>query len=54
MSTKLSRRGLIASGAFALAGCTARRDQSGLVRNAQSPVVSVIRQAGYTQDIYET
>jgi uncharacterized protein (DUF362 family) len=39
---------------MALAGCTATKPPSGTVRHAGAPVVSIVRQPGYTQDIYET
>jgi len=48
MSPRLTRRGVIAAGGVALAGCT------GAKRPAEAPVVSIVRQPGYTQDIYET
>jgi uncharacterized protein (DUF362 family) len=54
MSTRLTRRGVIAAGAVALAGCAGAKRPAGSVRRAEAPVVSIMRQPGYTQDIYET
>jgi uncharacterized protein (DUF362 family) len=48
MSIPLTRRAVIAAGAAALAGCTSS------ARHTEAPVVSIVRQPGYTQDIYET
>jgi uncharacterized protein (DUF362 family) len=54
VSTRLTRRSVLAAGAVALAGCAGTKRSGGSARQAQAPVVSVVRQAGYTQDIYET
>jgi uncharacterized protein (DUF362 family) len=48
MTTPLTRRAVIAAGAVALAGC------AGSARHGEAPVVSIVSQRGYTQDIYET
>jgi uncharacterized protein (DUF362 family) len=54
MRTPLTRRGMIAAGAVALTGCAETRTSRALARHAEAPVVSIIRQPAYTQDIYET
>jgi hypothetical protein len=54
MTTRLTRRAVIAAGAVALAGCAGARKSPGTTRHSGTPTVSVIRQPGYTQDIYET
>ena len=48
----MTRRSVLAAGTVALAGCT--RSSLERARHDEAPVVSVVRQAGYTQDIYET
>jgi uncharacterized protein (DUF362 family) len=50
MSTRPTRRAVLAAGAVALAGCATHAK----IRQAAASVVSIIRQLGYTQDIYET
>jgi uncharacterized protein (DUF362 family) len=51
----MTRRSLVAGGAVALAGCAVDVRRSGAsAGRVEAPLVSVIRQAGYTQDIYET
>ena len=52
MKAQLTRRSFVAGGALALGGCAVDVKRSG--RLAKMPVVSVVRQAGYTQDVYET
>ncbi len=54
MSTRLTRRTVIAAGAVALAGCARTKRPGGSFPRAEAPVVSIVRQSGYTQDIYET
>jgi uncharacterized protein (DUF362 family) len=54
MRTRLTRRNVIAAGAVALASCAGTNRPARTVRRADSPVVSVVRQPGYTQNIYET
>jgi uncharacterized protein (DUF362 family) len=55
MKIQLSRRGFIAGGAVALAGCAANITRSGgPPYRVDAPVVSVVRQTGYTQGLYET
>jgi uncharacterized protein (DUF362 family) len=55
MSTRLTRRGFIAGGAIALAGCADGVKRAAIPRRRiVAPVVSAVRQAGYTQDIYES
>jgi uncharacterized protein (DUF362 family) len=54
MRTRLTRRGVIAAGAVALAGCASAKRPAGSVRRADARVVWIMRQPGYTQDIYET
>jgi uncharacterized protein (DUF362 family) len=54
MRTRLTRRSVIAAGAVALSGCAGTKLPNGTARRAEAPVVSVVRQPGYTQDIYET
>jgi uncharacterized protein (DUF362 family) len=54
MSTVITRRAVIAAGAVALAGCRGAERSGGRSQNAQSSVVSIVRQPGYTQDVYET
>jgi uncharacterized protein (DUF362 family) len=50
MTNQPTRRGFIAAGAVALAGCA----ETSCVPHAHKSAVSIIRQPGYTQDIYET
>ena len=54
MSAGLTRRSVLAAGAVALAGCAGTKRSGGNARHAEAPAVSVVRQASYTQDIYET
>ena len=49
----LTRRGVIAAGVVALAGC-AKTQSSGNVRTAEESLVSIVRQPAYTQDLCET
>jgi uncharacterized protein (DUF362 family) len=53
MRNGLTRRTVIAAGAVALAGCAGDR-RPGRLRRAEEPMVSIVRQPGYTQDLYET
>jgi uncharacterized protein (DUF362 family) len=54
VNTRLTRRSVLAAGTVALAGCAGTKRPGGSARHAEARVVSVVRQAGYTQDIYET
>ena len=49
----LTRRGVIAAGAVALAGC-AKTQRSVDGGRAKESLVSIVRQPAYTQDLYET
>ncbi len=48
----LTRRSVIVASAVALAGCARTRTAS--VGRRDEPLVSIVRQPGYTQDLYET
>jgi uncharacterized protein (DUF362 family) len=54
VKTRMTRRAVITAGAVALAGCARTKRPGGAGRHAEAPVVSIVRQPGYTQDIYET
>jgi uncharacterized protein (DUF362 family) len=54
MKTQMTRRSVLAAGAVALAGCAGTKSPDGTVGHTKAHAVSVVRQAGYTQDIYET
>jgi uncharacterized protein (DUF362 family) len=54
MRAGLTRRSVVAVGAAALAGCARAKNLDEGTRRAEAPVVTIIRQPGYTQNIYET
>lgn len=54
MNSRITRRTFAAAGAAALTGCGTPAWHEARKRNVQRPQVSVVRQAGYTQDIYDT
>jgi uncharacterized protein (DUF362 family) len=54
MKTAITRRSLMAAAAVTLAGCAGPKPSARKSRPAGLPGVSIVRQSGYTQDVYET